>query len=81
MIIGTVKGSVWATKKDERLNGCKLMLVRTERNLIVATDEVGAGVGDKVLLCYGSSAHISKDAPIDAAIVGIIDSLESEEVI
>ena len=80
MIIGTVKGSVWATKKDERLNGCKLMLVKTERS-VVATDEVGAGVGDKVLVCYGSSAHISKDAPIDAAIVGIIDSLESEEII
>ena len=81
MIIGTVKGSVWATKKDERLNGCKLMLVKTERSVVVATDEVGAGVGDRVLLCYGSSAHISKDSPIDAAIVGIIDSLESEEII
>lgn len=81
MIIGTVKGSVWATKKDERLNGCKLMLVQTRRNLIVATDEVGAGVGDKVLVCYGISAHISKNAPIDAAIVGIIDSLESEDIL
>ena len=81
MIIGTVKGSVWATKKDERLNGCKLMLVKTKRNLIVATDEVGAGVGDTVLLCYGSAAHVLKDAPIDAAIVGIIDSLESEDLI
>ncbi len=79
MIIGVVKGSVWATKKDERLNGCKLMIVQTNKHLIVATDEVGAGVGDKVLLCYGSSAHLSKDAPIDAAIVGIIDSLESED--
>lgn len=81
MILGKVKGSVWATKKDERLNGCKLMLVQTKRNLIVAADEVGAGVGDCVLLCYGSSAHLSKNAPIDAAIVGIIDSLESEEIL
>ncbi|MEE1043720.1 MAG: EutN/CcmL family microcompartment protein [Clostridia bacterium] len=81
MIIGTVKGSVWATKKDERLNGCKLMLVQTKRNLVVAADEVGAGVGDVVLLCYGSSAHLSKNAPIDAAIVGIVDSLESEELV
>ncbi len=80
MIIGTVKGSVWATKKDERLNGCKLMLVQTKKHLIVATDEVGAGVGDKVLICYGSSAHLSKNAPIDAAIVGIIDPLESEDL-
>ena len=81
MIIGTVKGSIWATKKDERLNGCKLMLVKINGKLIVATDEVGAGIGDKVLICMGSSAHISKDAPIDAAIVGIIDSLESEDLI
>ena len=81
MIIGTVKGSLWATKKDERLNGCKLMVVKTERSVVVATDEVGAGVGDRVLLCYGSSAHISKDAPIDAAIIGIIDSLEMEDLL
>ena len=81
MTIGTVKGSVWATKEDERLSGCKLMLVQTKNHLIVATDEVGAGVGDKVLVCYGSSAHVEKNAPIDAAIVGIIDSLESEDFI
>ncbi len=81
MMIGTVKGSVWATKKDVRLNGCKLMLVQTDRRIIVATDEVGAGVGDKVLICYGSSAHLTRDIPTDAAIVGIIDSLESEECI
>ncbi len=81
MIIGVVKGSVWATKKDEGLNGCKLMLVQTGKKLIVATDEVGAGTGDRVLLCFGSSAHINKDAPIDAAIVGIIDSLEGEDVL
>ncbi len=81
MVIGTIIGSVWATKKDERLNGCKLMLVKIKENLVVATDEVGAGTGDKVLVCRGSSAHINKNAPIDAAIVGIIDSLESEDFI
>lgn len=81
MIIGTIIGSVWATKKDERLNGCKLMLVKTKRTVLVAADRVGAGIGDKVLLCYGSSAHLSEDAPIDTAIVGIIDSLESEELL
>lgn len=80
MIIGTVMGSVWATKKDERLNGCKLMLVKTEKRLVVATDSVGAGVGDRVLLSFGSSAHLNNNAPIDTAIVGIIDSLESEEL-
>ncbi len=81
MIIGTVMGSVWATKKEESLNGCKLLLVKTHQKLIVATDRVGAGVGDKVLITFGSSAHITENAPIDAAIVGIIDSLESEEVL
>ena len=81
MIIGTVMGSVWATKKEESLNGYKLMLVKTYDKLVVATDRVGAGVGDRVLLTFGSSAHIAEDVPIDASIVGIIDSLESEEVL
>ena len=81
MIIGTVKGCVWATKKDDGLNGVKLLLVKTEKNLIVATDEVGAGVGDMVLLCFGSSAHMGGNIPTDAAIIGIVDSFESEDVL
>ena len=80
MILGTVKGSVWATKKDERLNGYKLMVVHTQNdNTIVAADTVGAGIGDSVILCYGNAARISSDFPIDAAIIGIVDSLETKQ--
>lgn len=78
MIIGTVKGSVWATKKDERLNGCKLMIVQTQKGNIIATDSIGAGVGDLVLICYGSSARMVSDSPVDAAIIGIVDSMETD---
>lgn len=75
MIIGEVVGSVWATKKEESLNGSKLLVVETENKSIIAVDRIGAGVGDEVLVCFGSSARIaSADAPVDAAIVGIIDA-------
>lgn len=87
MIVGKVTGSIWATRKDERLNGLKLMTVEIFQQeklfsgSIVAADIVGAGKGDTVLVTTGSSARfalsLTVDAiPIDAAIVGIIDALE-----
>jgi ethanolamine utilization protein EutN len=77
MTLGTVKGSLWATKKDERLNGHKLMVVHTQNNnTVIAIDTVGSGVGDQVILCYGHAAKLTTDAPVDAAIIGIVDSLE-----
>lgn len=77
MVIGKVIGSVWATKKDERLNGSKLLVVEMKNKDIIAVDRIGAGVGDEVLVCFGSSARLaSSDAPVDAAVVGIIDSTE-----
>lgn len=87
MIICKVLGSVWATRKDEALNGIKLMIVQrldvcngNETDSFVAADFVGAGVGDRVLVATGSSARNAcgqADAPIDATIVGIIDELET----
>jgi ethanolamine utilization protein EutN len=86
MIIGRVIGTVVATRKDERLLGSKLLLVRPitlqgedENNYLVAVDTVGAGVGERVLVVSGSSARLAegmKDRPVDAAIIGIIDSVE-----
>ena len=77
MKIGTVTGSVWATKKCSGLTGCPLLLVRMETRSLVAADLVGAGVGDTVLLSFGAAARLEHpDAPADAAIVGIIDQLE-----
>ncbi|MBQ7679654.1 MAG: EutN/CcmL family microcompartment protein [Butyrivibrio sp.] len=88
MIIGIVVGSVFSTRKSEKLVGNKFMIVRPLETMsagtqqeFVAIDIIGAGVGEKVLVARGSAARIGcdcPDAPVDAAIVGIID--EGQEV-
>lgn len=83
MLIGKVISNVWATRKDEKLTGLKLMVVEIEGmedRVIVAADYIGAGEGDKVIITTGSSARrvFGNDIPVDATIVGIIDSPESE---
>jgi ethanolamine utilization protein EutN len=86
MIICKVLGNVWATKKDDKLSGYKLLVVRScgggETETFVAVDMIGAGIGEDVLVSTGSVARNSlpeKDTPIDAVVVGIIDSLEVDE--
>lgn len=82
MIIGKIVGSVVSTRKNEKLIGSKFMIVETtagtgDAKRIVAVDNVGAGIGELVLVATGSAARIGCDlnsAPVDAAIVGIIDS-------
>lgn len=85
MIICKVIGHVWATKKEPRLEGLKLMVVQeegTEKQTHVAADVVGAGIGEQVLVVSGSTARsifrerMDGQVPTDMAIVGIIDSLE-----
>lgn len=74
MIMGTVTGSVWATRKVSCLQGQTFLVVNTLKGAVVAADYVGAGTGDKVLLVTGSqAAKFSMEAPVDAAIVAIID--------
>ncbi len=74
MKIGTVTGSVWATRKAQCLAGQTFLVVDTLSGVIVAADHVGAGKGDKVLLVTGSAAtKFSMDAPVDACVVAIID--------
>ena len=84
MLIGKVKGSVVSTRKCERLVGNKFMIVEVLKqhvqtggaDQIIAIDKIGAGIGDYVLVAQGSAARVGtdmEDAPIDAAIVGIID--------
>jgi len=74
MKIGTVIGSVWATRKAGCLAGQTFLVVDTGREDLVAADQVGAGVGDKVLLATGTvAARFCMDAPIDAAVVAILD--------
>lgn len=83
MIIGKVVGTVICTRKNNDLVGSKFLIVdpmekmKTENsNRLVAVDNVGAGIGDIVLVTTGSSARLGcgdPDSPIDACIVGIVD--------
>ena len=92
MFLAKVEGSVVATKKDPSMNGRKLLLLRPQlvdekdptkfrpgANTIVAVDSVGAGTGEMVLFCQGSSARMApgmKEVPVDAVIVGIVDTVD-----
>jgi ethanolamine utilization protein EutN len=92
MFLARVIGSVVSTKKDETMKGRKLLLLRPllideedpsqfrpGANTIVAVDSMGAGIDELVLFCQGSSARQAsglKQLPIDAAIVGIVDSVD-----
>ncbi len=86
MFLGKVIGTVWSTKKDENLVGSKLLIVKqldldmNEKNsFVVAVDSVGAGEGEVVLVATGSSARqttITKNRPIDAVIMAIVDKLD-----
>ena len=89
MILARVVGTVVATRKDDRLVGSKLLLVRAidprgkdEAGYLVAVDTVDAGFSDRVLVVSGSSARMAaglKDCPVDAAIVGVVDAVELKE--
>src|SRR5439155_22795141 len=92
MFLARVEGSVVATKKDTSMGGRKLLLLRPQlvdekdptkfrpgMNTIVAVDSVGAGIGEFVLFCQGSSARLApslKEAPVDAVIIGIVDTVD-----
>ena len=74
MKIGKVTGSVWATRKAQCLQGQTFLVVESEGAQVVAADQVGAGVGDRVLLATGTVAsRFCMEAPVDAAVVGILD--------
>jgi len=92
MFLAKVEGAVVATKKDPSMNGRKLLLLRPQLvdekdptkfrpglNTIVAVDSVGAGIGEMVMFCQGSSARLApnlKDVPVDAVIIGIVDTVD-----
>jgi ethanolamine utilization protein EutN len=78
MKTGIVCGSVWSTKKVDGLMGLTLLSVQTDTERVVAVDLVGAGKDDRVLLTFGSAARAEHPhLPVDAAIVGILDTLEA----
>ena len=77
MKIGTVIGSVWATRKAACLQGQTFLVVEEGDEQIVGADQVGAGPGDRVLLATGTVAsRYCMDAPVDAAVVAILDPKE-----
>ncbi len=88
MLLGKVTGTVVSTHKDEGLEGYKLLIVQQvdlELNLkpgyVIAADAVGAGMGELVIVVQGSSARMCQHTlqkPVDAAVCGIIDSLEHQ---
>lgn len=81
MRIGTVTGVVWATRKASCLQGQTFLVVQTLQGEVVAADQVGAGDGDKVLLVTGTVAsRFCMEAPVDAAVVAIIDQEGKENV-
>ena len=83
MFVGKVVGSIVSTRKNEKLIGCKFMVVEPlakwgdPTKKVITVDNIGAGIGEVVLVATGSAARIGcdmNDAPIDAAIVGIVDN-------
>lgn len=89
MQLARVVGTVVSTRKDERLQGAKLLVVRSvdphgkdEAAYMVAVDTVDAGTSDRVLVVTGSSARMAsglKDCPVDAAIVGVVDVVDVKD--
>lgn len=82
MLLGIVIGSVWCTRKAETLTGQTFLLVSPEGYqgpALVCADQAGAGPGDKVLITQGGGARtaVGSHIPVDAAIVGIVDRVES----
>lgn len=86
MHLGRIIGTVVATRKDEKLVGTKLMITQPlnidlepKSEPIIAVDTVGAGIGELILFVTGTASRIAAkkmDAPIDAAIVAIVDDLD-----
>ncbi len=89
MLIARVIGTLVATRKHERLVGSKIQIVQPldhrgeapRGDPFVAVDAVGAGVGERVIIVRGSGARVAandEQCPVDATIIGIIDSIDVE---
>jgi len=88
MKIAKVMGNVWSTKKNEKIHALRLLFVQPlgkkltpAGEVLVAADEIGAGVGELVIITQGSPAMQAFERqegliPVDAVVVGIVDSLD-----
>src|SRR5215510_13554599 len=95
MFVGRVIGEVWTTRKVETLEGFRLLLVDplevetrpgpARVGLVVAADNVGAGVGERVVVAFGRAARVAlergQDIAVEAAVVGIVDDLQAREAL
>ena len=85
MLLGKVIGTLVATRKEPTVEGLKLLVVRAcdvdgnaSGSLVIAVDAVGAGLGEVVLVCSGSSARqtqMTQNRPVDATIMAIVDEV------
>lgn len=88
MLVGTVVGQVWATRKDDTLQGLRFLVVQPfttageTAETLVAVDPIGAGVGERVLVVFGRAARHAigrgHDIGFQAAVSAIIDGMELE---
>lgn len=87
MLVGTVVGQVWATRKEETLEGLRLLVVQPylrggldTAETIVAVDPIGADVGERVLVVFGRAARHAigrgQDIGFQTAVVGVVDGME-----
>lgn len=86
MFLGRVVGTVWATMKEEQLQGLKFQIVKKvddqlelKQDFAIAVDAVGAGAGELVLCASGSSARltaITEGKPVDTVIMAIVDQVD-----
>lgn len=89
MFLGRVIGTLWATRKEEKLEGLKLLIVREvdlelkpKSNFVIAADIVQAGVGEIVLVSTGSAARQSplvEKRPVDALVMAVVDNLSFQD--
>ncbi|MFH0945895.1 MAG: EutN/CcmL family microcompartment protein [Planctomycetota bacterium] len=93
MFVARVVGEIWSTKKDETLEGLRLLLVdpldlkrpgEKPAGLVVVADPLGAGVGEEVVVAYGRAGRVAigrgHDIAAEAAVVGIVDERTGSEL-
>lgn len=81
MIAAKLIDSIWATRKSENLSGLRFMLAeemggKDDGRIFIVADNIGAGIGDRVIVATGSAARkmlCDDNIPIDAAVIGLID--------
>jgi microcompartment protein CcmK/EutM len=88
MMLARVVGTVVATRKDPRLQGKTLLILKPvspegmdEAGYVIAVDTVSAGYKERVIAVSGSSARMAegcKDTPVDVAVIGIVDDVQLE---